>query len=228
MKPYLPNILFEPIRTWSVEDRHQIRIYLRKLRLFIWLADKTELNPSESKRIQTLDKLSKDFLNSCGNIRDIDVLFELLNFYKIADPTVYKKLITRRALKIKFLNKQWPIKKRKILVNKINQFNTFIDSNNVISKKLLKITSDRLYRKLIVKKPQTKIEWHQFRRKLRRFTNLLDLQSKDKGKLIKLQKTLGALHDLENLKNYIKFDNYLKQHNKYLVKQANKYFFKLY
>jgi CHAD domain-containing protein len=198
--------LLRPVYSWSIEDRHEIRIFLRKLRLFIWLFNKTKLQLSESKKINRLDTLSKDLLNCCGKIRDLDVLLALLSFYKIENPTVHKSLKTRRILEIKNFSKKWPLKKRTILSKDIQWFYIFIEKKNIISKKLLKNTTHRLFNNLKSSDPQTKKEWHSFRRKLRRLTNLIKLREKKNKRLIQFQKILGSLHDIENLRKIVKLN----------------------
>lgn len=211
--------ILKPIQSWTVEDRHQLRVYLRKLRIQMRLLRKTKKRKcAENLKLAKLDKLSKDFLDTCGLVRDIDVLIETMHYSGVHNTALKKILQANRADCLNNLKRKWSIKKRRQLIVQSKRFVDYLQKKKPIKKKLVRKNGKKLMEGLIHQDPESKIDWHVFRRKLRRANYLLDLAGERNINLAKFQKFLGIIHDFENLK---KFSREHTSHNHQNLNKSN-------
>jgi hypothetical protein len=154
----------------------------------------------EKLNLGLLDDLSKEFLNSCGRVRDVDVLIETIRYSGLHDADLKIKLQTQRTEKIAQLSRKWTTFKRQKLIRNSKKLIDFLAKKRPIRKKMVIKTGKQIIKKLVSKYPGTKLEWHEFRRKLRKANYLLDLAGESNKNLLRFQKFLGIVQDLENLR----------------------------
>lgn len=195
--------ILKPVHSWTVEDRHQLRVFLRKLRIQMRLLRKIKKRKcAENLKLAKLDKVSKEFLDACGQVRDIDVLIETMRNSGVQNAPLKKILLANRAEGLNNLKQKWSIKKRRQLIVRSRQLIDYLQKKKPIKKKIVRKNGKKLMEGLIHQDPESKIDWHEFRRKLRRANYLLDLAGEKNINLVKFQKFLGVIHDLENLKKF--------------------------
>jgi CHAD domain-containing protein len=211
----MPKIdIFKSVESWTVEDRHQLRVFLRRLRTQMRLLRKEKKSRvAENLKLSELDKLSKKFLDTCGQVRDIDVLIETMHYCGLQNRPLKKILQANRTEGLNNLKQKWSIKKRRELIARSREFIDYLQKKKPIKKKLVLRTGNKLMEVLVHKDPESKIDWHEFRRKLRRANYLLDLAGERNINLVKFQKFLGIVHDLENLKKFSRDHDSLKHAN---------------
>jgi CHAD domain-containing protein len=197
--------ILQPVRFWGVEDRHQLRVFLRRLRIQVKLLKKSKcIRGKKNKffrklRLSELEIESKDLLEDCGRIRDIDVLLKTISYSSIKNEILKENLRKQRVANIANLNQKWTLSKRRKLVRNSKHLLTFLEKKRPIKKKTVSKKGKQIISKLVNKDPVSKFEWHDFRRKLRRANYLLDLSGERNKNLEGFQKFLGMVHDLENL-----------------------------
>ncbi len=215
--------ILKPFQYWSVEDFHQIRIHLRRLKVVIWLLEKSNEGSIE-KELSGLKVEVDDLIKYCGNIRDLDIVLEFLTSKKEIAKSVQKGIIASRKKYLLGLQKKWPLNRRKKLLRQIKTTYSQPKQKVLLPLEYILKQRNKKKRKLFKEMPRTKSQWHKFRRTLRRITYLDELLGREHPKRILLQKRLGQIHDLEIIKSYLGTTSKLVLKEKRKIRKIKKIF----
>lgn len=238
------SILSKPTNSWTEEDLHQLRISLRYLKLFIWIQQKLLVTKdggkiknrhskisSKSNQLYKLKLIIKKLLKSSSRMRDLDVCKLSLKKMNLFDSFINERVDDDRNLEIIKFDKKWPLAERKKINKELAQCTSDYQTKNNTKEtdKVIKQITKKLLKSLKNSTPQSKTQWHELRRKLRKANYLLLIQKTPQTQISKLQKTLGIIHDLEFLqKNAKRFKipkvKFIRKKELKLLKNSKKQF----
>jgi CHAD domain-containing protein len=177
--------------------------------------------------LKDLDHRTKELLDDCGEVRDIDVALENLNFQTLKNAKWRLVFQKKQRLAVRSLQCNWPRGKCKGLELALERFLTHRLAVKVLDKQFLGQQLVFLFNKKLKSRPRSKKQWHKFRRHLRRANYLMALLDRKAHFTSKFQKLLGQLHDLETLNKLADTKVVTIEQVSHLRRKAKTYYAKL-
>jgi hypothetical protein len=135
-------------------------------------------------------------MESCGQVRDIEVQQKLSNKGTLIKARLRKK----QRQKIRDLTRnicaEWPLLRRSQLLFKVRRLNTAFQKEPPCTRKELLALVYKSVEKLKDWHPRGEQEWHSLRRRVRRINYLNELIPRTSPSLVSFQKKMGDWHDL--------------------------------
>lgn len=182
---------------WTMEDRHVLRLFLRRFRVRLWLVMKLTKIKEERREARVLHKRTGQLMRDCGQIRDLDVQKSLLGKTRRLQKRVAKNFDRKVIAQSQNLSRQWPLKRRRAMFNRLQQFNAKVRIRTHFPRSEIQEIVGNLVDKMQNYPTANKKQWHALRRLVRRINYLNELSHQENRSLIGFQKKLGAWHDLE-------------------------------
>lgn len=191
------KIILKPVLSWSVDDRHDLRVFLRRFRVRLRFAQKLKKEPRVAAKFVELQSLTKDLLNSCGRVRDLDVARKNLHAKAWLTRSLQQDFSKRQICANRKLGHHWPIAKRRKVLEDICWFMTYSRLRGLMTEKKVTRAVHKLVDRVQKSHPKSKSQWHKLRRLVRRANYLNEILGRRDEALVQFQKTLGDWHDLE-------------------------------
>lgn len=201
----MPSLLLESITPrnsfsyYSVDERHQVRVWLRHFRLSCRLLRHSKIGERRLGETRLIEKMAKELLSDYGVLRDLDICMETLQKINPDNHRARNRIMQELKRALVRFRRQWPLTRRRWIMDEINKYLDRNFNGVVIEKKMLKKEFKNRIVQLTKHKPRSKPQWHRFRRTLRRASFLLEMLDKKNRFITQFQKRLGRLHDLEVL-----------------------------
>jgi CHAD domain-containing protein len=211
----------------SVEALHQVRVSTRRMRAYCWVLRHDQKTLLDDK-LKALARQMKRLGSFLGHGRELDVCLEGAEKYHLDTRRVHVlRLRESRRIQL-FVSRRWP----KIL----GQMETLVALLGEMAplpvprrgKYLLPKSVRKHMAKWQKSHPHSKHEFHLLRMALRTFIYILKARRQPcPEKIVKFQKHLGQLHDLEVLKNTIKSTPELRKDRTQLERKTQKKYLKV-